>query len=174
MNTKIFPPSTLIETNRLILRKPRIEDADLVLNALANEEPIRHLLGLTKASDLVEICTVLLRSITAWNNGERHDYAIVSKRSGLLIGFIRMGGTEKGIFGPALSEEYRGMGLASEAVSALTHQIVPSQPLRNTGVLHSGDHDNADFRNRLSNRFERTIRYRLQNRRARTPKCWAI
>ncbi|MCH6256043.1 GNAT family N-acetyltransferase [Puniceicoccaceae bacterium K14] len=170
MNTQI-PKSKMklpsaIESERLILRKPRIEDAETIFLTFFGDEAVNRYMDKAPSVDLAETCRIIARFIQAWENNERFEYVIEHKETRKIIGII-------GIRNPhnsdslayAISKQFIGKNYLNEAVKVL---IESSKSLP---MSHSkNDSSSADSltienqKSKLAQRFERTLRHRIFNR----------
>ena len=115
---RMYDPGLAIETDRLVLRMPRLEDLDRWCLFLGDEESARHVGG-------VQPRPVVWRGLAsmagAWAIGGCAMFSVIEKSSGLWIG--RLGpwcpegwpGTEVGW---GLMKEYWGRGYATEGAIA--------------------------------------------------------
>src|SRR5512142_2838107 len=109
-----------IETERLILRKPGMQDASAIFTGWAQDwEVTRYLTWrpherIEQTQDFVQSC------LTAWEQGTRFPYMISVKASGEVIGMIdpRIEGPKVGT-GYAAARAHWGKGYITEATRAM-------------------------------------------------------
>lgn len=161
-------PPKLIRTNRLILRKPKIEDAEYIHLHHKNDACIDSHFDFEPNPDLCTICRAVLRTISAWNSGTLYHYVIESIQTAELVGFIALDFSGNKLYSQAIARRHQGNGYMNEAVLSLCEQISLSD-LDSTSDEHASlGISSPCFRERLSKRFEQTIRYRLLNRKTET------
>ena len=159
MNISSLSTPSFVETKRLLIRKPRIEDAETIYES--NTQAIRTYLELNNSSDLSAICHALLKAINAWNSATRFDYILEEKSTGSIIGIIRLDPDTTGL-DIILAEDKHGLDYISESINGIcTRFPLPTDSYPSPNRLHKSSPEE----NRLTSRFERTLRYRLQNRR---------
>ena len=111
-----------LETERLILRKMVLNDAEAVFAYASNSEVSRYTLWETHRS--IEDSRALLEFATQkYENGGEPDWGIVYRGNGCLVGACGLVNWEtehaRAEVGFVLSQEYWGRGLMPEAVRAL-------------------------------------------------------
>ncbi len=114
-----MPPDSL-ETPRLLLRKPRPDDAALIFQSYGQDaEVTRYLMwrphtGVRDAQDAVE------KFLNGWNSGTQFCWLIFARDTGELVGSIAVRKDQNGInLGYLLARSHWGRGLMSEAVAAV-------------------------------------------------------
>lgn len=117
----------MIETERLLLRKPRVEDAHDLLAAYSDPETVRFL-GDGSTSSLVEVEAGIAQWLERWDSWGLSLLALERREDGWVLGragFLRwapetweVGGDEVEI-GWMLAREHWGRGYATEAALAL-------------------------------------------------------
>lgn len=107
-----------IETERLLLRSPSVEDADAMFVWLSDPE-VNRFMSYPLYSDVESVC-VYLRSLPA-NEGDL-DFNFVRKSDGLLIGAGGVYPKKDGnwVLGYNLRRDCWGKGYATEAMRAIT------------------------------------------------------
>lgn len=111
-----------LETERLILRKMVLNDAEAVFDYASNSEVSRYTLWETHRS--IEDSRAFLEFATQkYENGGEPDWGIVYRGNGCLVGACGLVNWEaehaRAEVGFVLSREYWGRGLMSEAVRAI-------------------------------------------------------
>jgi RimJ/RimL family protein N-acetyltransferase len=123
----MLPPTTF-ETNRLIIRQPRLTDCDAIsANYAQDPEAVRYLIW-RPHKDIQETEDFLNRCVQAWAEQSEFPWAITLKGTGELIGMVglRIDGF-KADLGYVLGRRWWGNGFATEAVSAIVNWSM-SQP----------------------------------------------
>jgi RimJ/RimL family protein N-acetyltransferase len=159
----------MIETERLLLRKPRAEDAPGLLDAFADPEAMRYI-GDGSTADLAgskEAVTRWLERWDAWGIGmlvvERTEDARVLGRAG----FLRwdpetweIGGSETEL-GWGLAREHWGHGYATEAALALRDWALGVRGLtRLISLIQHGNVRSFRVAEKLGERYERDVEVR--------------
>ncbi|MDQ8205610.1 GNAT family N-acetyltransferase [Pelagicoccus sp. SDUM812003] len=120
VNPATIRPPSLIETERLLLRRPRLEDAfDLFELALADEAFARATVG-DQPLNLEATCTAIVRMLAETQMGNGAWWIVVEKETGRVAGLTGFTHRARAL-GPvnALAKEVMGRGYARETVEAL-------------------------------------------------------
>lgn len=118
-NDDMKPPER-IETERLVLRKPRMDDApDIFMGYAQDPEVTRYLTWLAHKS-VEETYQIVGQMLKHWEAGEAYPYAITPKDSDTIIGMIAMhpNGLRIGL-GYVLARSSWGKGYVPEALRAI-------------------------------------------------------
>jgi len=83
-------PPEQIETERLLLRKPRMEDATDVFDGWARHLEVTRFLTWRPHDSLMQSEALVQRSMEAWNEGENFRYILEIKENGSLAGMIEL------------------------------------------------------------------------------------
>lgn len=114
-----------LETERLILRKFTIEDADEMFSNWANDDEVAKYMRWDAHKTIDETIDVLKNRIERYNNLNTYHWAIVLKDIDLLVGNVAlMISNEKDQCGEVaycLSRKYWEKGIVSEALSKVLH-----------------------------------------------------
>jgi len=113
-------PPERIETQRLILRFPRLDDAPVIFAKWTRDPEVTRFL-IWRPHERVEQAKVFLQScIAAWEQGARFPYVISLKENDSVVGMIdpRLDGSEVEI-GYVLARAEWGKGYMTEAVRAV-------------------------------------------------------
>jgi RimJ/RimL family protein N-acetyltransferase len=109
-----------ITTSRLILRKPRRENAPAMFAAYAQDPEVTRYLLWTPHRDVSASYAFLDRSIAGWESKTEYVWLIFQKRSEQLIGsFAARPETDGFSFGYLLARPHWGRGYMPEAISAV-------------------------------------------------------
>jgi RimJ/RimL family protein N-acetyltransferase len=159
----------MIETERLLLRKPRAEDAAGLLEAFADPEAMRYI-GDGSTTDLSGAEQAVARWLDRWEAwgigmcvAERKEDGRVLGR----VGFLRwdprtweIGGSETEI-GWGLAREHWGQGYATEAALALRDWALADQGLsRLISLIQQGNVRSVRVAEKLGERRERDVTVR--------------
>lgn len=79
-----------IETERLVLRKPRREDAPDIFTAYAQDIEVTRYLTWLPHKSVEETYQILGQMLKHWEAGDSYPYAITRKDSDTVIGMIAM------------------------------------------------------------------------------------
>jgi len=109
-----------IETERLILRKPRMDDAPVVFAGWVQDPEVTRFLTWRPHDNIVQTESILTRAIAAWDGDARFPYMITLKENGAVIGMIdpRIAG-HKVELGYVLGKAHQGQGYMTESVRAI-------------------------------------------------------
>ena len=113
-------PPEVISTERLILRKPRMDDAPAVFAGWASRAEVTRFLTWHPHQDVTQTEALMKRSIDAWDGDAKFRYLLEIKENGLLAGMIelRMEPTRMS-FGYTGAQDQWGKGYMTEAVRSV-------------------------------------------------------
>jgi RimJ/RimL family protein N-acetyltransferase len=113
------PPET-IETERLILRKPRMDDAAAMFTGWTQDPEVTRYLTWRPHQRLEQTETFLASCISAWNGNSRFPFMITLKETGEVTGMIdpRIEGHKVGI-GYGAARAHWGKGYMTDALRAI-------------------------------------------------------
>jgi ribosomal-protein-alanine N-acetyltransferase len=114
-------PPEIIETERLILRKPRMEDAPAVFSGWVQDPAVTHFLTWRPHENIGQTESMLAGTITDWEGDTRFHFMIALKNGGLIgrIG-LRIEGHRVEL-GYVMNKAYHGKGYMTEVVRAIIH-----------------------------------------------------
>lgn len=114
-------PPEQIETERLILRKPRMDDAPAVFSGWVQDPEVTHFLTWRPHENIGQTESLLARGIDAWEGDVRFLFMIALKNNDL-IGKIelRIEGHRVEL-GYVMNKAYQGNGYMTETVRAIIH-----------------------------------------------------
>jgi ribosomal-protein-alanine N-acetyltransferase len=113
---KIIAPDEIV-TDRLLLRKPIMADANAIFANYAQDETVTHFLTWPPHKNLNETIGFIKLSIQGWNTGANFPYCICLKNDNVPIGMI--GATiddTKAMIGYVLAKQYWNNGYMQEAL----------------------------------------------------------
>ncbi len=117
-------PPEIIETTRLVLRKPRMEDAEAIFTGYARDpEVTRYLSWRThrKIDDTFAFLTVCRRD---WERGSNFVWAITGRGNSRCIGMIGIRDAGfKAELGYVLARPWWGKGIMTEAAGAIVDAV---------------------------------------------------
>jgi RimJ/RimL family protein N-acetyltransferase len=114
------PPET-IETERLRLRLPAMEDATAIFEQYAQDAEVTKYLVWRPHRSIEETQDFLRRCLSVWEQASAFPWVISRKSDGRLIGMVEIRpGSHKSDLGYVLAREFWGNGYAPEAVKAIT------------------------------------------------------
>jgi RimJ/RimL family protein N-acetyltransferase len=155
-----------IETGRLLLRKPRAEDAAGLLEAFADPEAMRYI-GDGSTTDLVGAEEAVERWLERWKSWGIGMFVVERKEDARVLGragFLRwdpqtweVGGSETEL-GWGLAREHWGFGYATEAALALSDWALGDQGLsRLISLIQHGNVRSVRVAEKLGERSERDV-----------------
>lgn len=161
------PP--LIETERLVLRLPRIEDAADLAVAYAEPETVRYIGDGTTAT-LAEVEAVIPQWLERWELWGVGFFSLERREDGRVLGragFLRwypetweIGGSETEI-GWLLGQEHWGSGYATEAALALRDWARRERGLsRLISLIQHGNVRSIRVAEKIGERYERDVEVR--------------
>lgn len=112
-----------IQTDRLILRKFTMDDAEAMFNNWTNDEEVARYMRWDAHKSIEETKKVLQGRIEKYKNPSTYHWAIVLKDTGILVGnIVLICANEHDMCGEAaycLGREYWGRGIVTEALKAV-------------------------------------------------------
>jgi RimJ/RimL family protein N-acetyltransferase len=159
----------LIETERLLIRRPRAEDAPGLLDAFGDPEAMRYI-GDGSTTDLAGAEEAVRRWLRRWNAWEIGMCVIERKQDARVLGragFLRwdpetweIGGAETEI-GWGLAREHWGRGYATEAALALRDWGFAERGLtRLISLIQPGNDASIRVAEKIGERYERDVEVR--------------
>jgi len=156
----------VIETERLLLRKPLPEDAPGLLEAFADPEAMRFI-GDGSTTDLAGAEEAVGRWLERWDAWEIGMFVIERREDARVLGragFLRwdpetweIGGLETEL-GWGLAREHWGHGIASEAALALRDWALDERRLtRLISLIQHGNRRSLRVAEKLGERYERDV-----------------
>lgn len=113
------PPET-IQTERLLLRKPRMEDAPVIFESYARDPEVSRYLAWMPHKNIRETEQFLLACGHLWQTEKDYAYVVTMKEAGRLIGMFGLHPMKMKVeVGYALARPYWGKGYTSEALRAV-------------------------------------------------------
>ncbi|HEY2354020.1 MAG TPA: GNAT family N-acetyltransferase [Gaiellaceae bacterium] len=163
----------MIETERLILRPPRLEDVDDFAVAYADPEVMRYL-GDGSTATREEVAQVIERSLERWNANGMGLFAMESRETGRVVGrsgflvwdsegwtvanLADAGDRAEIELGWMVARESWGRGYATEAALALREWAVAERGLtRLISLIRPGNMRSIRVAEKIGETFEREI-----------------
>jgi [ribosomal protein S5]-alanine N-acetyltransferase len=151
-----------IQTSRLLLRRPQIEDADELFESVTSDATVVQLVGWPRHTDCETTRRVLGHADDSWREHGVGPFVVVDPKSQSLLGTtgLHLSGSGAASTGYVLARSAWGRGLASEALAAMVQlaarlglrevtAFVHPQNLKSIRVLHK-----LDFELQCSERSE--------------------
>jgi RimJ/RimL family protein N-acetyltransferase len=113
-------PPEIINTERLTLRKPRIDDAAAAFAGWVQDPEVTHFLTWRPHQTIKETEAILKNAIALWDGEDRFPFMLTLKENSQVIGMIdpRIEGPKVAI-GYVLGRVYQRNGYTTEATRAL-------------------------------------------------------
>jgi RimJ/RimL family protein N-acetyltransferase len=117
----MMKPPEIIETERLRLRPPVMEDAEAIFERYAQDTEVTKYLTWRPHRSIEETQDYLRRCLSVWEQASAFPWVICRKSDGQFIGMVEIRlGDHKSDLGYVLAREFWGNGYAPEAVKAIT------------------------------------------------------
>lgn len=113
-----LPPESFV-TSRLLLRKPRPEDASAIFTAYAQDPEVTRYLAFRPHQDLNETHQAVARFLDGWRTGKSYCWLIFRRDEGELIGAIAAREDQGINLGYLIARPYWRRGFMSEAIAAI-------------------------------------------------------
>jgi len=118
-------PPEIIKTERLILRKPRMDDASAIFTGYAQDFEVTRYITWRPHKNLEETYRIVERMLKLWDEGKAYSYVITLKDSDSAIGTIAMHPDGfKVEIGYVLARPQWGKGYMTEAARAVTNWLL--------------------------------------------------
>jgi ribosomal-protein-alanine N-acetyltransferase len=110
------------ETDRLLLRQPRLADANAIFQNYAADPEVTRYLTWRTCLDRSEVCVFLQSSLAKWDSGEAFSWAITQRGEDRVIGMIGCRIREHAAdIGYVLSRSYWNRGYVTEAAKVVVN-----------------------------------------------------
>lgn len=121
-------PPEQIETARLLLRKPNMNDAPDIFYAYASDPQVTRNLTWRPHKNLEDTKAIIQRGLNGWEDGSRYPFMITNRETGQLMGSIEMRMDRHRVeLGYVIGRAFGGNGYMTEAVKAIINWAL-SQP----------------------------------------------
>ncbi|OHD54371.1 MAG: hypothetical protein A2Y33_03830 [Spirochaetes bacterium GWF1_51_8] len=118
-----------IITERLILRKPVIEDKTEVFHSYASDPVVTKYMMWEPLTELPQAEVFIKRCIESWDSGKEFSFVIAKRENSRIIGMIRLGVNGKtGDFGYVFDKNEWGKGYATEALKTILRIALEAFP----------------------------------------------
>ena len=118
-------PLERFETERLVLRIPRTDDAPAIFAAYAQDIEVTRYLTWRPHKNLEETYSIIERILKLWKEGNAYSYAIALKDSEAVIGMIALHPDDFKVgLGYVLARPHWGKGYMTEAVRVLANWLL--------------------------------------------------
>ena len=124
--TPVLSAPERIETERLVLRKPRRDDAERIFTRYASDPEVTRYMGFTRHESLEATMGFLERSEGEWSRTGAGAYVIETRDEGTFLGGtgLHVETARRAATGYVLARDAWGHGYATEAVTAIA-SLVP-------------------------------------------------
>lgn len=161
------PPET-ITTERLVLRKPRFEDAETIFEAYAQDPEVTRYLTWPPHTDVAQTRAFIEFCLANWERGEQFEWVLTRRGEDLALGMISLRTqTYKADLGYVLARPHWGQGLVTEAAQAIVHwALAQPEVFRVWAVCDVDNPASARVMEKCGMSYEGTLRRWL-----RRPSC---
>jgi [ribosomal protein S5]-alanine N-acetyltransferase len=130
-----------LETARLVLRRPRPDDAPAVLERYAGDPEVTRFMGWPRHKSLVDTKAFLAFSDTSWEHWQAGPYLILT-RDGALLGStgLEFETPYRAMTGYVLARDAWGRGYATEALKTVADLAFRVGVVRLYAVCHTEHH----------------------------------
>ncbi len=119
-----------IETSRLLLRPPALEDAEDIFARYAQDREVTLYLQWAPHSDIQTTREFLRRCLKVWEQETAFPWVVIRKTDRNLMGMIELGiEGHRACLGYVLARPYWGQGFATEAASAVVNWAIAQPPI---------------------------------------------
>jgi [ribosomal protein S5]-alanine N-acetyltransferase len=127
-----------IETARLTLRQPGIDDALAIFERYASDPEVTRFLGWPRHRMVEDTRAFLRFSAEEWKRWPAGPYLILSRADGLLLGSTGLGfqTSQEAVTGYVLAEDAWGRGYATEALAAVIEVASSTGVVRLYALCH--------------------------------------
>lgn len=152
-------PSTL-ETDRLILRRPRMEDAEAIFERYASDADVTRYVGWPRHREMDDTRCFLKLSDDEWQRWPAGPYLIFSRSEDLLLGSTGLAfeTTYRAATGYVLARGAWGRGIATEALRAMVKLASELEIARLYALCHPVHRPSARVLEKCDFELEGTLR----------------
>jgi ribosomal-protein-alanine N-acetyltransferase len=119
-HTPLPEPPEVITTKQLVLRRPRLSDADDIFDSYAADPEVTRYVTWRPYRDRREVAPFLHSRLARWDSGEEFSWAITRPPDDCVIGMIACRVREHAAdIGYVMSRNYWNRGYTTEAVKAI-------------------------------------------------------
>ena len=120
VQTTLPTPPEVIATERLVLRRPRLSDADDIFDNYAADPEVTRYVTWPPYTVRSEVAPFLQSRLARWDSGEEFSWVITRPREGRVIGMIACRVCDHAVdIGYVLSRHFWNRGYVTEAASAI-------------------------------------------------------
>jgi len=116
--SKVRPPESFT-TKRLLLRKPRVEDAPLIFAAYAQDPEVTRYLTFRPHRELKDAHAAVDRFLESWHSGKSYCWLIFERENDELVGAISAREDQGINLGYLIARPYWRRGFMTEALGAV-------------------------------------------------------
>jgi len=129
-------PPEIIQTERLTLKPPSLNDAESIFHSYAQDVEVTRYLVWKPHNDAQETRCFLSDCIAVWESGSRFPWVIRLKENDELIGMVEIRIHEfKADVGYVLSRPFWGRGLATEALRPIVRWALAQESIYRVWAL---------------------------------------
>lgn len=123
------PPPDIIETRRLILKKPQLEDAPRIFASYATDPEVTRYLLFRPDQTLQDVENFLRKTLAGWGEGTGAAWVIALRTEDALLGMIDLRLEGEANLGYVLARPYWNQGFMTEAVRAVVEWALGQQQI---------------------------------------------
>lgn len=112
-------PPEVFQTQRLYLRPPLMEDAEIIFTQYAQDHDVTRYLTWQPHIDSQDTQSYIQGCLSNRESRTDFSYVILSKETQLLVGIVALRFTNGAVIGYVLAKQYWGQGYMPEAVQSL-------------------------------------------------------
>jgi ribosomal-protein-alanine N-acetyltransferase len=119
-HTDLLKPPEVIETRQLVLRRPRLSDADDIFDSYAADPEVTRYVTWCPYNDRSEVAPFLHSRLARWDSGEEFSWAITRPPDDCVVGMIACRMREHAVdIGYVMSRNYWNRGYTTEVANAV-------------------------------------------------------
>lgn len=165
-----------METQRLILRRYTVDDAEEMFQNWANDEEVTKYLTWPPHGDVSVTRAYLTESVEAYASPDTYHWALVLKETGELIGDICAKTIEKietAQFGWCIGRKWWGNGYVPEAAKAISDYLFDEVDFRRLEAIHDIDNPKSGrVMEKIGLKKEGVLRKRGRSNRGVIDEVW--
>ncbi|MGZ8434127.1 MAG: GNAT family N-acetyltransferase [Candidatus Binatia bacterium] len=118
--SRSIAPPVVFETEHLVLRRPRMSDADDIFNNYARDPEVTRYVTWSPYTDSTAVPPFLQSRLSRWDSGEEYSWILTVPADDRAIGMIGCRAREHAAdIGYVLGRAYWGRGYVTEAATAI-------------------------------------------------------
>ena len=167
----------VLETDRLILRPFRMEDARAMYDNWASDPEVTKFLSWSAYSSIEDACAILKIWLKSYERPDFYQWAIVEKKLGQPIGSISVVNSDDRVemaeIGFCIGKRWWRQGIMPEALKAVIRYLFEDVGMQRIEAGHDPENPaSGAVQRKCGLQYEGTLRRRIRSNRGITDVAW--